>query len=125
MSCDRSYSDFTGWDFEDGTMGSWEIVTENSNYNWNIIKAFSSAYKNFQLVHDHTTMSIAGYFAEASSLEQNHFAANGTRTVLKSPKVRNSNAKASKYCLSFWFLKRTGNDLLEIIQETDQLNNTV
>ena len=125
MNCDKSYSDFTGWDFEDETMGSWEVITESSNYKWDIIGAFKSAYKNYSHLHDHTTMSVDGYLAEATSIKQSQLAANGTRTALRSPKVRNSNAKASKYCLSFWFLKRTGNDLLEIIQETDQLNNTV
>lgn len=127
MSCDQSYSDFTGWDFEDGTMGSWEVTSEYESYKWNIIFARTSRYDNFSIEYDHTTRTEGGKLAEATGIVKGLqvVAPNGTRTTLTSTKVKNSDAKTSFYCLSFWFWRRKGHDQLEIIQEIHDNNDRV
>ena len=125
MSCDQDYSDFTGWDFEDGLIGSWTESYESANYRWNIISAVNSAYGNYKVQHDHTTMTMYGKMAEVTSKNKNQKASNGTRAALISAKVTSSNGKTSFYCLTFWFWKRTGSDQLEIAQKTDQNNGQV
>ena len=116
MSCDQGYSDFTGWDFEDGSMGSWTLISENPNYKWNIIKASNSAHK-IGMPHDHSTMTPWGHIAEVTSKDQGTKAPTGSKTLFRSPKVTNPNEKSLVYCLSFWIWKRPGDDSLEIIQE--------
>ena len=125
MSCDQDYSDFTGWDFEDGLIGSWTEMYENANYQWDIKSALNSAYGNYKVQHDHTTMTMHGKMAEVTSKNQNQKAPNGAKAILKSAKVTSSNGKTSFYCLTFWFWKRTGSDQLEIAQQNDQNNGEV
>ena len=127
ISCDQGYSDFTGWDFEDGSMGSWKVTYENSNYKWNIIQASKSAHGEIKMQYDHTTMTPSGRIAELTSKgkSQGQPAPQGSRSTLRSTKVTNSNGKSSLYCLSFWVWKRTGNDLLQILQEINQNDNVV
>lgn len=127
MSCDQGFSDFTGWDFEDGSMGSWKLISENPNYKWNIIQASKSFHGDIKMQYDHTTMTPSGHIAEATSKSkgQGQVAPEGSRAILRSTKVTNSNGKSSLYCLSFWVWKRTGNDLLQILQEINQNDNVV
>lgn len=116
MSCDKSYSDFTTWDFEDKTMGSWILTYENPHYKWEIIQARNSHYNNPKGQFDHTTMRVSGHMAEVTSRIGSQVAPEGSRTILK-----NTNLKAkSSYCLSFWVWRRTGKDILEIVQEIGQ-----
>ena len=117
ISCDQGYSDFTGWDFEDGSMGSWNLISENPNYKWNIIRASNSPFGDSKSQYDHTTMTPSGHIAEITSKNQVIKAPRGSRTLFTSSKVINQNGKSLVYCLSFWVWKRAGNDLLEIIQE--------
>ena len=127
ISCDQGYSDFTGWDFEDGLMGSWQATSEKPNYKWNIIQASKSAHGEIKKQYDHTTMTPSGRIAEVTSKGksqgQGQPIPQGSRSRLRSTKVTNSNGKSSLYCLSFWVWKRSGNDLLEILQEIHQNNN--
>lgn len=113
-SCDQSYFDFTGWDFEDGTMGRWTLTNEHPDYKWKIIQARNSPYKKLSNVYDHTTMTWLGFLAEVTSKS----APNGTRTIFKS--VQMNNSKILYNCLSFSFWRKQGNDLLEIVQEINQ-----
>lgn len=119
LSCDQSFPDFIGWDFEDQTMTNWEIINENDNYKWDIIEAIDSKYKESR-VYDHTTMTKYGYLAETTNKGN---AINGSKTIFRSIKV--DQLKASFYCLSFWFWKISGNDLLEIGQVIYHYNQTV
>ena len=114
-SCDQSYSDFTTWDFEDKAMGSWILTYENPRYKWDFIQAKDSHFGNNKGQFDHSTMSMSGHMAEATSLVGTQAAPEGSRTILK-----NINLKAASYCLSFWVWRRSGKDILEIIQEIGQ-----
>ena len=120
-SCDRDYSDFTGWDFEDKMMGSWMPSYDNLNYKWDLIEALNSAYGDFIKQHDHTTMTLNGYMVEVTSKKKDK-APNGYKTYLKSVPVKSTNGKSSFYCLIFWFWRRSGNDSLDIFQ-TDANTN--
>ena len=115
--CDESYSDFTGWDFEDKTMGSWTIASDTPDYKWDIIMAIMSSYHK-SISHDHTTMTQFGWLAEA--IDSKSKAQVNSRTVFRSPRIQQSKVKSDYYCLSFWFWKRIGNDSLKIVQEVNE-----
>ena len=105
------------WDFEDGTMGSWSNAADSPSYKWNIIQARNSASDTEDTNYDHTTMTDSGYFAEISSKSGQV----GNRAVLRSPSIIKQSDLNPTFCLSTWFWKGEGDDLLEIVQETNQL----
>ena len=104
------------WDFEDGTMGSWSNASDSPSYKWNIIQAQNSASDTEDTNYDHTTMTDSGYFAEISSKSGQV----GNRAVLRSPPIIKQSDLNPNFCLSMWFWKGEGDDLLEIVQETNQ-----
>lgn len=104
------------WDFEDGTMGSWSKASDEPLlYKWDIIQARNSASDTEDTNYDHTTMTDVGYFAEISS-ESGKI---GDRAVLRSPSMTKQPDVSPTFCLSLWFWKGEGDDLLEIVQEAD------
>ena len=105
------------WDFEDGTMGSWSNAADGTSYRWNIIQARNSASDTEDTNYDHTTMTDSGYFAEISSKSGQV----GNRAALRSPSMNKQPNLNPTFCLSLWFWKGEGDDLLEIVQEGNQL----